>query len=324
MKKDELIEKFKKEMPEFTGTEEEKEIKKALYVYIELAKMKSFDERYFFGNILSVSKTMTQARREKKNLDKIAGKKKLICVTLSYLYAAILNDLGIQCEVIREDAENVHLNNLIRLKSGRRISADVQLELYRIQSKLTLKHFKPIGEQFIDFDKLTNMLIELGYIKDENDYKDADVGKLQKELEDEKSIDALDKVLSSKEIYGGLKGMEPSEAYKYYYSVIKTILGRSRLGKYYQFACEVRKKNKPTNKYTFCIYIDTGDCRTIKPYFYSIKEGRLIPCDLERLEDLEREGLHLDLYSGARKLKKYRMDKKKFMERNNQEEIDER
>ena len=71
MKKDELIEKFRKEMPEFTGTEEEKEIKKALYVYIELAKMKSFDERYFFGNILSVSRTMTQARREKKDLDKI-------------------------------------------------------------------------------------------------------------------------------------------------------------------------------------------------------------------------------------------------------------
>lgn len=50
MTKNELVEKFKREMPEFEGTEEEKEIKTALYIYIELGKMKSFDERYFFGN----------------------------------------------------------------------------------------------------------------------------------------------------------------------------------------------------------------------------------------------------------------------------------
>ena len=45
MNRKEIIEKLKKEMPEFKGTEEEKEIKKALYIYIELGKIKSFDEK---------------------------------------------------------------------------------------------------------------------------------------------------------------------------------------------------------------------------------------------------------------------------------------
>ena len=50
MSKKEIIEKLKQNMPEFTGTEEEKGIKTALYIYTELGKTKSFDERYYFGN----------------------------------------------------------------------------------------------------------------------------------------------------------------------------------------------------------------------------------------------------------------------------------
>lgn len=40
MKKKEMVEYLKQNMPEFEGTEEEKEIKTALYIYIELGKMK--------------------------------------------------------------------------------------------------------------------------------------------------------------------------------------------------------------------------------------------------------------------------------------------
>ena len=50
MNKKELIEELKQNVPDFTGTEEEKELKTALYVYVELAKRKVFDTR-FYGNI---------------------------------------------------------------------------------------------------------------------------------------------------------------------------------------------------------------------------------------------------------------------------------
>lgn len=50
MTKKEIVKQLKENMPQFSGTEEEIEIKTALYCYIEVAKMKSFDERYYFGN----------------------------------------------------------------------------------------------------------------------------------------------------------------------------------------------------------------------------------------------------------------------------------
>ena len=50
MNQKEMIEQFKANIPEFSGTDEEIEIKKALYLYINLGKIKSFDEKYYYGN----------------------------------------------------------------------------------------------------------------------------------------------------------------------------------------------------------------------------------------------------------------------------------
>ena len=50
MNKKELIEELKNKMPTFTGTDEEIEIKTALYLYVEVAKLKEFDEKYYWGN----------------------------------------------------------------------------------------------------------------------------------------------------------------------------------------------------------------------------------------------------------------------------------
>ena len=44
MTKNEVIDKIKDEIPDFTGTDIDVEIKRALYAYITLGNMKSFDE----------------------------------------------------------------------------------------------------------------------------------------------------------------------------------------------------------------------------------------------------------------------------------------
>ena len=59
MNKKELIEELKQNIPDFTGTEEEKELKTALYVYVELAKRKVFDTR-FYGNIKQREKSVRE------------------------------------------------------------------------------------------------------------------------------------------------------------------------------------------------------------------------------------------------------------------------
>ena len=107
MTKNELVEKFKREMPEFEGIEEEKEIKTALYIYIELGKMKSFDERYFFGNSKLVRQSEKEAVEDSRNVDKIAGKRKILCITMTHLYKAILAEFGIESEIIRLEVDEV-------------------------------------------------------------------------------------------------------------------------------------------------------------------------------------------------------------------------
>ena len=95
MTKNEIVDKIKSEMPDFTGTDIDVEIKRALYAYITLGKMKSFDERYFFGNVFTRRKAIDEAKKDRKDIDKVANKRKIVCVTLSYLYREVLKSLRI-------------------------------------------------------------------------------------------------------------------------------------------------------------------------------------------------------------------------------------
>lgn len=126
MTRNELVEKLRRDMPEFEGTDEEKEIKTALYIYIELGKMKSFDERYFFGNSKLVRQSEREAVEDSGNIDKIVGKRKILCITMTHLYKAILAEFGIESEIITEMTERNtidHMTNMIKLKSGKKIRA---------------------------------------------------------------------------------------------------------------------------------------------------------------------------------------------------------
>ena len=61
MTKKEIVQYLKQNMPTFTGNKIEKEKKMAMYIYLELGKMKAFDEKYFFGN----SKTKDKVKSKK-------------------------------------------------------------------------------------------------------------------------------------------------------------------------------------------------------------------------------------------------------------------
>lgn len=139
MTKNELIEKFKREMPKFEGTEEEKEIKTALYIYVELAKMKNFDSRYYFGNGKLAKKAYEESLYDKENLDNVARKRRITCVSLSYLYKGILDGFEISSNVIKENPEARHMFNIIKLKNGKELIADIEEDLCNIHTKSKLK-----------------------------------------------------------------------------------------------------------------------------------------------------------------------------------------
>ena len=108
MTKSELVEYFKQNMPTFTGTEEEIEVKKALYIYVELGKMKSFDEKYYFGNNKTRQKLQRIHNGRANNIDEIAQKRKIVCYTLSCLYSSILKEFGIESFVERLETDHTY------------------------------------------------------------------------------------------------------------------------------------------------------------------------------------------------------------------------
>ena len=298
-------------------TKEDIEIKLALYVYIKLAKLKSCDERIYFGNKQEIARCIRESKRDSVEIDRAVRKRKLTCISLSHLYKKILNSIGIKCDVVQEDLRDAHLNNLITLKSGKKITADLQQDLYRIQAKM-----KPVffGENEISKDKLTQMLIDIGYVDSKEDFRNNKLGKVKKKVKDLSLDEALKEMLESKETYEGMEFMEAAEAYKYYNAVRVLVLESEKI---YQIPCFLTDENGKKIGYTFCIYADTGDYKKVMPYLYSKKRGKMIPTSLELLAELENEGLQLGKDKSSKKvrrLKKYMKELEKEREKNYIEE----
>ena len=310
----EMFEEIKKILDGEEGeSKEDIEIKLALYVYIKLAKLKSCDERIYFGNKQEIARCIRESRRDSVEIDRAIRKRKLTCISLSHLYKKTLNSIGIKCDVVQEDLIDAHLNNVITLKNGKKITADLQQDLYRIQARMKPLFF---GENEISKDKLTQMLIDIGYVDRKEDFRNHTLWKVKKRVEGLDLDEALKEMLESKETYEGMESVEASEAYKYYNAVRIQILGNERT---YQFPCFLKDEEGRKIGYTFCIYADTGDYRKVMPYLYSKKRGRMIPTSLELLEEMEDEGLQLGKNKSSKKVRKLKKYMKQF-EKNVQEE----
>ncbi len=307
----EMMKKIVDEIPEsvYKGSPEEIEIKIALYVYIELGKMKSIDEKVYWGNGKTVYRVIEQSRKDSKDIDVLARKRKLTCISIANLYKEVLNRLGIECKTVRFDPPDVHLDNIITLKSGRKIFAGLQSDINNIKTRRRLGYFTAIGkEDFLQEDVLAHYLMEVGYVFDNESFRENQIDDIKTRVEFMEPRDALAVVVGSDEVYKGIKGLDVSEAYFYYRNAIEQALGDKRFGKIYRFPCYTLDKNNEPDFSTFCIFADTGNYRTITPYLYSKKHGRMLVCDLETLGRLEDQGLHFGnsiFTRGKRKLENY-------------------
>ena len=291
------------------GTLEQRETKLALYVYITLAKMKSFDERLYWGSTKLANRVIRESKRESKDINKLANKRKLTCISLSHLYAEILCRLGIQCNVVKLENFTEHLSNIITLKSGRKIFADIQLDLYNINTGMRIDFFEIEGiQEYLNQDILTRYLVDIGYISSQEDYRDSRIEKVIKKVVILKDKDILPYVMGSEEIFGGMEKLEVSEAFRYYWAIRKKVFGEEKAKRIYQIPCYRIGKNEESKDFTFCVFEDTKNYRTVIPYLYSKKYGRMIACDLETLEQLQKSGLKFDnskFSRGGIKIKKY-------------------
>ena len=90
---DNAVDKLIKQIPDNLD-----DIEKARYVYLNLGKLLSYDEKYWYGNSEIKNRIYKKSMSTTPRFSEIQPnkKKKVICVSISKLYSSVLNKVGIK------------------------------------------------------------------------------------------------------------------------------------------------------------------------------------------------------------------------------------
>lgn len=324
MTKKEIVQYLKENMPEFSGDEVEQEIKKAMYIYLELGKIKSSDERYLFGNSKTKEKLYKLYERNKRNTECIVKDKKVVCVTMSVLYKKILKEFGINCFISEPCPPDKHVYPVIVLSNGKYIEADLQQDLHNIQTKSRTKYFGQYkytvedNYKYFTNEEIYNMQKEIGYVKDEAEYMDNKIEKFEQKVQNMNSEQMLEALVTDQELNIYNSKLEYSEFYKYYRNLIRRVGNKISSENIHYFNCYRNINDSDQKEYSMCLYSTYKD--KVKVYLSSNKTNSFIPVDLLTLKQLELNGLFLGSRqneSGVKLLRKYinKAEKQRIIEK---------
>lgn len=267
-------------------------LEQARFVYIELGKMVSFDEEYWFGNreIKKRIYTSSQKVRDFKDLND----NKIICVSLSNLYNSLMRSIGIDARQQRDDEEDPHVYSIISI-DGVNYKADLQRDLKYIQARRKTVFFDKTvyfsKEPSINSEVLRRIDEKIGYLYEGEE----DLKNLIEEIESKtKSVEELEEkvkiILESLDEYQDIAQMGYIEKMAYYDSIIDRILTKRERNKIYKSEMYVDQNEK--RKYTCCISVQKKDgnfYRTI----YSENTGGFLPIEDEKILELMQNGLKM-------------------------------
>ena len=292
-----IIQYLRENMPNFSGNSVELQEKIAMYIYVELGKMKSFDEEYLFGDNQTREKIRKLNELHKYNINSISKNKKVVCITISRLYKKLLKEFGINSYIKKVSTDNKHEYVVIKLKDGEYIATDLQQDLHNIQTKSRTKHFgKNIlceGKilKSLSDDEIYKIQKEMGFVNDETEYMDEKIKKLGEELTHTEPQKILEKILKNEEIGEFNSRLEYSEFYKYYRMLIRELTPNINGLDINYFSCYKKVNNTNKKEYSMCAYSAYKD--EVNVFLFSNKTNTFIPVDLETLSQLETQGLYL-------------------------------
>lgn len=186
MKPDEILESLPKEL---------NDIEKARYIYIELGKYFSYDERYLTAETLDDKRLIFD-----KDINNIEDDK-AICSTISKIYAKLLNEAGIKAETVYKEGKFCgHMFTKISI-GDREYRADLIHDLLEIKKGFKTKNFmknRDDEKDSLDFSEIEDEELfeidkKIGYCKNEMYMEDV-IQMLKEEmrlLKDDSSAEAI-------------------------------------------------------------------------------------------------------------------------------------
>lgn len=265
------------------------QIEQARYIYLQLGKLFTFDEKYWLGN----SKTRRTIYRAAKKVHspKDLKSNKVICVSISNTYISLLEKMGIEAEAVHAE-DDLHVYTIFKI-DGVEYEADLQRDMKFIQAHRKTRSFgrEPdySTKKLISDEQMQEMDDKFGYTYEGDEYLAILIDRLRDKLEllpnmEQKIEYALKKI----ESFEADTDMGFVEKMLYYEMILPDVLSSKESKKVQIMDMYVEKDGE--RKYTCCISANKEKNEYVR-YMYSEKTGTFLPIDEQELIKLMSEGL---------------------------------
>jgi len=183
MKPEEILEKMPKDLDDF---------EKARYIYIELGKYYSYDEKYLIADSIEEKQIIFD-----KSIEDIKDNK-AICSSISKIFVKLLNEANIKAEIVYEEGKFCGHMFTKLIINGREYRADLIHDLLDIKKGFKTKYFMKNLEYDKSFNEIEDKRLididkKIGYSKN-GIYMDDVINMLKEEmilLKDKSSNEAI-------------------------------------------------------------------------------------------------------------------------------------
>jgi len=267
------------------------------YLYIELGKMVSFDERYWKGNS-KMQKKIYKGSFHKK-IEDLRTDRRVICVSLSYMFQELLSEIGVYVTVNQDDLEDPHMNN-IALIDGKKYVMDLQRDLEFIQTNRRTRFFGKEQKPFSSFavvseEEEQRIDQKIGYYREEEggyDYTKDYLQELKEQLQNG-SMTLAEKVellLARSSQYKNLATMQLVEKSKWYNLCFRECLTRSEVAR----ISEVFLKRTADECLVSTISVQDERCEICTRFMHVEGNEKYYQMGENELEELIRQGIYTE------------------------------
>lgn len=159
------------------------QIEQARYIYLQLGKLFTFDEKYWLGN--SKTRRMIYRSARKIRTPKDLKSNKVICVSLTNTYNSLLQRIGIEAEAVHAE-DDLHVYSIFKI-DGVEYEADLQRDMKFIQAHRKTRLFGREPDystrKLISDEQMQEMDEKFGYTYEGDEYLAILIDRLRDKLE---------------------------------------------------------------------------------------------------------------------------------------------
>ena len=204
--------------------------------------------------------------------------------------------------------------NILTLKNGDRIKLDLQADLEFIQTRRRTRHFGTTDDEYVLLTEVPTEELErvdrnIGYTSETREYTDEVINSVISNLSDLPLAERVTSFINDEDIIKISADMGYMQQYSFYYKMLTSLAENEIWKKLYIFPCKMSQE-----EYTSCIFIREQEPTV---FLYSNKHNKFLSVDIDKIPDLQEEGLKLGVRgteNGVKLLKRAITERKRKLE----------